>query len=71
MHAIEFQTKITDGMIPIPPQYRSQMTQYATVIVFMEEEGEPVGMLDQLLQSPLRVKEFIPLKREDIYDRTI
>ena len=70
MHAIEFQAKIKNGIIKIPEEYIRDMQENVKVIVLMEENKTTVGILDQLLRSPIKVKKFTPLTREEIYDRT-
>jgi hypothetical protein len=69
MYAIEFQTKIKNGIIEIPSKYASRLQENAKVILLMEEHPKPSGIIEQLLKSPIKVKSFTPLTREEIYDR--
>ncbi|KPA10332.1 hypothetical protein MHK_005243 [Candidatus Magnetomorum sp. HK-1] len=70
MYAIEFQTQITNGIIKIPEKYREKVKRFVKVILLTEETAETSSdMIDQLLESPLKVPDFRPFKREEIYDR--
>ena len=70
MYAVEFQAKVKNGMIEIPARYRDKLKQMVRVIV-LAETGEKTGnLIDQLLEKPLRVKDFKPLTREEIYARS-
>jgi len=70
MFAIEFQTTVKDGMIEIPRQYLKNLTNYMRVILLVEEGSKPTeNFIDQLLAHPVRVKDFCPLNREEVYDR--
>ena len=69
MRAIEFQTKVKDGNITIPRQYRNKIKGNVRVILLSEESAEKFDMIEHLLANPLNVEGFEPLKREEIYDR--
>ena len=69
MFAIEFQTHIKNGIIEIPEEYQNQMGEEVRVIVFVDEKVTPSkDKVNQLLESPLKVKDFKPLKRDEIYE---
>ena len=67
MYAIEFQTRIEEGMIQIPLQYRDKLKQVVRVIILSNVQEKTVNLIDQLLESPLKVEGFQPLSREEIY----
>jgi hypothetical protein len=69
MYAIEFQTKIKNGVIEIPQDYRNKLKENVKVIILAEEEEIASDMIEQLLESPLKVENFKPLTREEIYER--
>jgi len=70
MFAIEFQTTIKNGIIEIPRQYLRTLTNRVRVILLVEETSKTtVNFIDQLLAHPVRVKDFHPLSREEIYAR--
>ncbi len=69
MYAIEFQTRIEEGVIQIPLQYRDKLKQVVKVIILANVQGNTVNLIDQLLESPLKVEGFQPLSREEIYAR--
>lgn len=69
MYAIEFRTKIKNGIIEVPEEYRNRLKDNVKVILLSEEEEITSNMIDRLMDSPLKVENFIPLTREEIYER--
>ncbi len=70
MYAIEFRTKIKDGVIEIPQEYRKKINNNVKVIVLAEKKKKKASdIIGELLASPLKIRGFTPLKREEIYDR--
>ena len=71
MYAVEFRTKIKDGVIVIPEKYRKKMKYNVKVILMTENTADTTSdMIEKLLESPLKLPDFRPFKREEIYDRT-
>lgn len=68
MHAVEFQAKIKNGMIEIPAQYKNKLKEIVRVIILTDESEPTTNLIDQLLASPLKVKNFKPLSRAEIYE---
>jgi DNA-binding transcriptional regulator/RsmH inhibitor MraZ len=70
MYAVEFKTKIKDGIIIIPEKYRKGLKENVKVIVLTEEkENEASDIIEKLLDFPLKISDFKPMNREEIYDR--
>jgi hypothetical protein len=69
MYAIEFQAKVKNGTIEIPSQYRDKLKRVVRVIVLAEVEEKTDNLIDQLLETPFRLKGFEPLSRDEIYAR--
>lgn len=69
MYAIEFQTKVENGHIEIPTEFQGQLTGFVRVIVLSEEQRAKTNLLDQLLANPIKLENFVPLTREEIYER--
>lgn len=69
MYAIEFQTKVKDGSITVPEEYRDQLKGSVHVILLAEESTEKFDMIEHLLGNPLNVEGFKPLTREEIYEQ--
>ena len=67
MYAIEFQAKIKEGTIQVPPQYRDKLKEVVRVIILTDVQEETGSLIDQLLESPIKVKGFRPLSRDEIY----
>lgn len=71
MYAVEFRTKIKDGMIEIPEAYRKKLKYSVKVILLAEDTDEATpDMIDQLIESPIEIPAFRPFRREEIYERT-
>ena len=76
MYAVEFRAKIKDGIIELPKRFKESITDTVKVIILKEEspargdgeKSEP-DMIERLLASPLKIKGFHPLKRDEIYAR--
>lgn len=81
MNTVEFKTKIKNGIIEIPESYKTDLTNQENVQVIIITQppiakqipsGSPrqsSNLLHYLLEHPLKIDSFIPLKREDIYER--
>jgi len=71
MIAIEFQTRVKDGMIEVPTEYRDQLIGAVRVIVLTQPPTLSGGIIAELLEHPINDPSFTPLPREEIYrDRT-
>ncbi len=72
MNAVEFRTKIKNGMIVIPEKYKKKvMGNNVKVILLVEDASDADSdIIEELLESPLKLSGFRPFKREEIYDRT-
>ena len=75
MYAIEFQARVKDGSIEIPSRYRDRLGRTVRVIILREHssraqgEGKSPNLIDQLLETPLKLKGFTPLSRDEIHAR--
>ncbi len=71
MYAVEFKAKVKDGMIEIPEKYRKKLLRNVKVILLTEDTTgeESFDIIEELLESPLKMPGFKPFKREEIYDR--
>jgi hypothetical protein len=80
MFAIEFQSKIKDGVIKVPAEYQERLRRESgddtvRVIVLTGAAAEKHGRLEQpdilyqLLNNPIQLKGFRPLKRDETYER--
>ena len=71
MYAVEFRTKIIDGIIEVPEKYRKKIKYLVKVILLTEDTFDTASdIIEELLESPLKLPDFRPFKREEIYDRT-
>jgi hypothetical protein len=76
MYAVEFRAKVKNGIIELPKKFKDSFTDSVKVIILKEEgaaheAGKKAGpdMIERLLASPLEIKGFHPLKRDEIYAR--
>lgn len=69
MQAIEFQTQVKNGNIEIPEELKGKLTGLVRVIVLREEKAERTSIIEQLWANPIKVENFKPLTRDEIYER--
>jgi hypothetical protein len=71
MYAIEFKTRIKNGVIEIPEKFRRNLKDNVKVILLTEYMSDTSSdIIEELLESPLKITGFKPYKREEIYDRS-
>ena len=75
MITVEFETEAENGSIEIPEKYRHQVKGRLQVIVKVKEaavnEEEPYDILTELMENPIQDPDFVPFKRDEIYDRKL
>jgi len=71
MQTLTFKATIKDGIIRIPQKYRNQLPERVTIVVYPAEQHHGEDAIERLLRKPLRVSNFKPFSREEIYDRTL
>ncbi len=69
MEAIEFKSKIKNGIILIPEKYKQKIGNTVKVIVITEKKKNRLDIIDKLLANPIKIKNFSPISREEIYER--
>ena len=69
MYAVEFQTRIRNGIIEIPEEFRDRFREYVRVILLAEEKRSTADTIDRLIEDPLRIENFAPLTREEAHER--
>ena len=69
MSTIEFQATVTNGSIDIPEQYRNKVKGNVHVILVEEAAAERLDIIEQLLDNPLKVEEFKPFTRDELYEQ--
>jgi hypothetical protein len=69
MEAIEFKTKIKNGTIRIPKKYKQKTGTNVKVIIISEQGTMQHDIIDKLLANPIKLKDFSPYLREEIYER--
>lgn len=69
MEAIEFTTKIKNGTIQIPKKYKQRTGNTVKVIIMTEKKAKQADIIDRLLTNPIKLKDFSPFSREEIYER--
>jgi hypothetical protein len=76
---VEFQAQVKDGVILIPDQYKGSFNPAKDVqVILIQKNGSPIepessamagNFLQELLANPVVVENFVPLTRDEIYDR--
>ena len=69
MEAIEFRTKIKNGIIQIPKKYKQKIGNTVKVIIMSEQKAKQADIIGELLKNPIKLKDFSPFSREEIYER--
>ena len=70
MVTVQFQTKIKNGVIQVPKKYQGKFNDKVRVILRVEgKKGLSANYLDKLMASPVKVRNFQRLTREQIYAR--
>ena len=81
MYAIEFHTKIKNGVIEVPKDYWERLRreigdEQVRVILLTSERSGTSGaemerdFIEQLLTNPLRIPDFTPLNRDETHERS-
>lgn len=70
MYAVEFRAKIKNGFIEIPREHKDKFQNYVKVIILAEESATQTDMIERLLESPIKLDNFQPLSRDEIYERS-
>ena len=75
MYTIEFQTKIENGTIRIPEEHtvrlrKQGISEAVRVILYVPGQEFDVDYVERLMSNPIRLDDFVPLRRSEIYDRT-
>jgi len=69
MEAIEFKTKVKNGMIHVPRKYIQKIGSSVRVIILSDSPQQGNDTIDELLRNPIRLDSFVPFTREEVYDR--
>ncbi len=70
MVTVQFKSKIKNGVIQVPAKYRGRLRENVRVILKADlPRLKNKNYLDTLLAHPIKVKNFSPLTREQIYAR--
>lgn len=70
MVTVQFKTKIKNGVIQVPKKYQGKLRDDVRVILKVENrKSRSKNYLDALLARPVKVRDFRPISREQIYAR--
>jgi hypothetical protein len=69
MEAIEFKTKIKNGIIQVPKKYNLSKGKTVRVIIISEQKPNQADIIDKLLTNPIQIENFSPFTREEIYEK--
>jgi len=69
MFSVEFQTDVKNGVIEIPDEYKQEFDDSnVRVIITKKQKTSAAGIIARLMSSPLEVKGFTPLTREEAHE---
>ncbi|NOZ71345.1 MAG: hypothetical protein GXP38_05435 [Chloroflexi bacterium] len=71
MQILKFKASVKNGIIRVPKQFQKQLPDRVQIIIFPEASKHKEDFIAQLLKHPLHIPDFQPLRREEIYDRTL
>ncbi|MCP2730149.1 hypothetical protein [Limnofasciculus baicalensis] len=66
---VEFTAKVKQGIIEIPEEYQTNLTDGSEVkvaISLQNEQGRELSLMDRLAQNPISVKGLAKLTRDEI-----
>jgi len=70
---VEFETEIKNGNIEIPEKFRHQLKDKIKIVVSVKEQdksdAEPYDIISDLMENPVQDSNFVPFRRDEIYDR--
>ncbi|MFA5905524.1 MAG: hypothetical protein WC836_16450 [Desulfobacula sp.] len=69
MDVIEFKTKIKNGNIRIPEKFHKILNSTVKVILITDQDPKGVDIIDKLLENPMKIENFYPFSRKEIYER--
>ena len=62
-------------MIPIPEEYRAKLLDDSEIDVEIRARNkngdEPYDIISELMSHPIKITDFTPFSREEIYDRRL
>ena len=75
MQAIEFEADVKNSYIKVPGRFNMLESKHVRLVALFDSESHvsdsrtKASFIDNLLLNPLKVKNFKPMKREEIYER--
>jgi hypothetical protein len=73
MQAVEFQTRVENGVITIPDEYKQELTDGAVVKVTVAKQPtkkiSETGILAELARNPVRVAGIRSITRDEMHER--
>ncbi|MGK7883065.1 MAG: hypothetical protein AB4057_00370 [Crocosphaera sp.] len=71
-HSVKFETKVKQGVIYIPEEYKNKLkegTQVIVIINSIDEANKKTRLMDKFAEKPISVTGEIKLTREKIHER--
>lgn len=72
MLSVEFEVKVQNGKIQIPEDLQQEFEGIEGVkVILIKPIAANTGddLIQELLDHPLEIKDFLPASREELYDR--
>ncbi len=72
---VKFEAEVNNGNISIPEKLRDQFRDKIKVVVIVKDakktEEEPYDIISELIKNSIKDANFVPFKRDEIYDRNL
>jgi len=69
---VEFETKIRNGVIEIPEQYKQELSDGDKIIVsIVTKKPRAWSIMDELARNPISVKGLGKMTRDEMHDRSL
>jgi hypothetical protein len=70
MQTIEFHTKIKNGIIQIPAEFKGKVAEDVQVFLIAQSEKiNQLDIIDELMANPLQLEGFKPVTRDETHAR--
>jgi hypothetical protein len=70
VNSLEFKAKVKQGIIYIPVEYQQELleeNEFTVILLKQPKKISQTGIIAELTENPIPVKDIRQLKRDDIY----
>lgn len=73
MSVVKFEATVNNGSIVIPTKFRHKIKGKVEVVISTQKitrDNDEKNFLREMIENPIHDPDFVPLTRDEIYDRT-